>query len=598
MDCYVSFTIDNADALAARSRTNDDVAAVRNFCNLIETGNAIWTSFALKSGGSVVDATGDTGTIEIDASFLSEVPEIAEQYSKCVGYTASVGVGLKLSDSSRALDVAKKRGGNVILLWDSSMASELEEEEKSEEKDILAKGDKTQHDVGKAKGAHAGFAVNHKPGSKAALAASPDAAAVKNTIKEANKESGGPIVAPDTSEGVAGSLHNDFEAMLHQAAGDQEKEDGNKEVAGDVDGENVKQKLVQILAQVKQQLPVLSQLQQTSPDAFMSIMNLVQGVILLGRKLNGPDQEQNRPIDGEEPANVQKSEDLEKAISEIPAGQRTQASTSTLGNAGHDYSHLLPEQHKVAGMKLYVTHDDLGGQKMANAVLYAPHPQKPGKLAPIGHVEGYINHKRDKTPRSIEPHSELDKEFRGKGLGMAMYEGLLSHAKHKLGINRVEGGSHSADANAIHTKLAAKHGVAYKPKLRPAAAMSADKYPYAKYSYTIKEEMSPNLSLNEDELIGPDKGLELMCDCEHHDLTKDELEKGGLGSSGGSEAGRVHENLPVGTVKDGKLKIKHGDGGVSWNHVGGGLISAQDAGGVGGGGANTHGVSSKVPNGK
>lgn len=597
MDCYVSFSIDNADALAARSRTNDDVAAVRNFCNLIETGNAIWTSFALKSGGSVVDATGDTGTIEIEAAFLSEVPETAEQYSKCVGQTASVGVGLKLSDSSRALDVAKKRGGNVILLWDPSMTSELEEDDENQkEKDILAKGDETQHNTGKVRGAHAGFAVNHRPGSKAALAASPDAAAVKNTIKQANKESGGPIVAPDTSEGVAGALHNSFEQMLHQAAGDQEKEDGNKEVAGDVDGENVKQKLVQILASVKQQLPVLSQLQQTSPDAFASIINLVNGVILLGRKLNGPDQEQNRPIDGEEPANVQKSEDLEKGISDLPAGPRIEADVG-VGHAPHDYSHLLPEQHKTAGMKLYVTHDDLGGQKMASAVLYAPHPQKPGKLAPIGHVEGYINHKRDKTPRSIEPHSELDKEFRGKGLGMAMYEGLLSHAKHKLGINRVEGGSHSADANAIHTKLAAKHGIAYKPKLRPAAAMSADKYPYAKYSYTIKEEMSPNLSLNEDELIGPSKGLELMCDCEHHDLTKDELEKGGLGSSGGSEAGRVHENLPVGTVKDNKMKVKHTDGGVSWNHLSSGMVGGQDRGSEPFG-ADSHPVSSRVPNGK
>lgn len=571
---------------------NDDVAQVRLFCQSIEAGNEIWKSFALKSGGSVVDATGDTGTIEIDASFLTEVPEITEQYAKRVGYSASVGVGLKLSESSKALIVCKKRGGNQILLWDDSMASELEEEEKPEEKDPLAKADRSSamvhnsHQVGKARGAHAGFSGYHKPGAKAA-SAEPDAAAVKDTIKAGN--TGAPAPAPDT--GVPGSMHNDFEAMLHQAAGDQEKEDGDKEVAGDVDGENVKQKLVQILAQVKQQLPVLAQLQLTSPDAYQSVINLVQGVIMLGRKMNGPDQEQNRPIDGEEPANVQKSEDLEKAISQIPAGKEVKQPVYEPGESAHDYTHILPPEHQKK-FKLLVEHNSNGPVPMANAYLYAK-----GKKVPIGHVDGFVNHIGD-TPHSIEPHSELNKEYHGKGLGTAMYEALYSHAKHKLGIDRVEGTEHSAQASVVHQRLSAKHGMDYKPILRPASeGKTVAKFPYAKYSYTIKEEMSANLSLNDDELIGPNKGLELMCDCEHHDLTKEELEKGGLGSSGGSEAGRVHENLPIGTIKDNKMKVKHADGGVSWNHMASGMVGGQDRGSEPFG-AESHPVSSKHPNGE
>jgi hypothetical protein len=595
VDVYVTFTIDNADNLATRSRMGDDVSAVRAFCNVIETGNAIWTSFALKSGGSVVDATGDTGTIEVDASFLAEVPELAEQYSKAVGYTASVGVGLKISESSKALEVAKKRGGNVILLWDQSMASELEEAEKPTEKDILEKADRASalvhnsHQVGKVRGAHAGFATKHKPGSKAA-STEPDAEAAKEAIKVANKEAGPAPVVPDTSEGVSGAMHNDFEAMLHQAAQGQEQKDGDKEVGDDHESETLKQKLVQILSQVKSQLPVLSPLQRTAPDAYLSILNLLNGVILLGRKLNGP-EETNRPIDGEEPTNVQKSEDLEKAISQIPAGKEIKGPTS--GESVHDYTHVLPQEHQKK-FKLLVEHTASGAVPMANAYLYAK-----GKKTPIGHVDGFINHIGDQ-PYSIEPHSELDKQYHGKGLGSAMYEGLFSHAKHKLGIDRVEGGQHSAMASAVHQRLSAKHGLEYKPA--PVSGNPNDpvnrRFPYGKYAYTLKEEMSANLSLNENEFMGEGHGIRFMCDCKDHSLTKEELDKGGVGSSGGSEAGRVHENLPVGTIKDGKLKIKHGDGGVSWNHGTSGLISAQDPGGVGGGGANTHAISSKVPNGR
>lgn len=57
--------------------------------------------------------------------------------------------------------------------------------------------------------------------------------------------------------------------------------------------------------------------------------------------------------------------------------------------------------------------------------------------------------------------------------------------------------------------------------------------------------------------------------------------------------------LPVGTLHNGKIKIAHGDDGkTAWRGVRAGMIAAQDPGGVGGGGANTHAVSSREPNSK
>jgi hypothetical protein len=54
--------------------------------------------------------------------------------------------------------------------------------------------------------------------------------------------------------------------------------------------------------------------------------------------------------------------------------------------------------------------------------------------------------------------------------------------------------------------------------------------------------------------------------------------------------------LPVGTLKDAKLKVRHWDGRTSWKGVESGLIASQDPHGFGGGsGANTHATSSREP---
>jgi hypothetical protein len=48
---------------------------------------------------------------------------------------------------------------------------------------------------------------------------------------------------------------------------------------------------------------------------------------------------------------------------------------------------------------------------------------------------------------------------------------------------------------------------------------------------------------------------------------------------GGAEAGRVKLNLPVGTQHDGKVKVRHEDGSVSWVSVRSGMVLAQDPAG-------------------
>ncbi len=159
---------------------------------------------------------------------------------------------------------------------------------------------------------------------------------------------------------------------------------------------------------------------------------------------------------------VQKSEDLDKAIKDLKPGKptwRDKGKSLTLNpphiNAQKSFNmdHLLTPKHIAQGYSM--TAHDNGHQMEVTA-----HHQ--GKL--IGHVSGL---RATSSPvlkdRMHVDHALIDPQHRGQGLGTAMYEGLYAHAKHKAGINVVMGGTHSSMASGVHQKLAAKHGLGYKP---------------------------------------------------------------------------------------------------------------------------------------
>ena len=57
------------------------------------------------------------------------------------------------------------------------------------------------------------------------------------------------------------------------------------------------------------------------------------------------------------------------------------------------------------------------------------------------------------------PQDPKHLELRGRGLGLAMYEAVMAHAKNALGATHVAGGIHSTMASAAHERLARKHGM-------------------------------------------------------------------------------------------------------------------------------------------
>ncbi len=117
VNVFVSADGDGIGRLIGLARLNDDVAEVRRIDQCISSGNKIFESFAMRCGTSVIESGGDEIAFVLPADKLSELPAIAEQYAQAVGATVSVGIGMKLSESSKALMVAKLRGKNRIVLW-------------------------------------------------------------------------------------------------------------------------------------------------------------------------------------------------------------------------------------------------------------------------------------------------------------------------------------------------------------------------------------------------------------------------------------------------------------------------------------------------
>lgn len=255
MDLFITFDGDRIGNRVGRARLDDNVDEVRRLDQLITMGNKIFTDWAVNVGGSVVEAAGDEGLVQVPASKIGDLDKLREQYAKLVGATMSVGIGIKISESSKALLVAKLRGRDRIVFYTPELDEEIAKAKESDQKDqakiideYLSKGD-----MGENHGDHAGFSAPQSPMQPQKDTQSPD-----------------PI---------------DFEPQLHNFAQQQAIKDQANTVDTGMRRDQIKQDVVQILQTIKQQAPVIGQLKAQAPEVYESVQRLVQGVIAIAREL-------------------------------------------------------------------------------------------------------------------------------------------------------------------------------------------------------------------------------------------------------------------------------------------------------------------------
>lgn len=292
MNVFVSFDGDTIGQMVGRARLNDDVEGVRRINQSIEHGNAIWRSWCEKHGGSVVEIGGDEGVVEISADYLDELPDIRRQYSEAVGASVSVGVGTKISESSKALLAAKLRGKDRIEFYTEEVDEMIEQAQAKPGSEAEKIVEEYLTPLGKAS---EGFAGPTAPTQQTVDKPVPMQGEHSEAQDVIDTAAAGPKPAEQTHAAT------DFENEFHDAARSQEQEDTEKHAQATKNIADVKQKVLAALQMLKQQAPIMEQVKQSAPQAYQAMMGLAQAVIGLSREIQAA-------------APIAKSESLDKAV--------------------------------------------------------------------------------------------------------------------------------------------------------------------------------------------------------------------------------------------------------------------------------------------
>src|SRR5665213_3217712 len=247
MLCYVSIDGDKIGARVGQARLSDDVAKVRQVDFAIKAGNDLWTSLALRCGGETIEAGGDEAAIAIPAQSLSEVQTIQRQYAQIVGATCTVGVGMKLSESSKALMVGKLRGGNgVIVVWDENLQKELDAAAPKTEEQKIGEAYLGKADV---QGGAGPAPVPPQQPEKQPHVQLPE-----------QPQPGDPV-----------SQIHALEAQMHSMASAQGEQDDQDQAGQESHIDEVRAQVAQTLTAVRDQMPMIQQLQEAAPEVYASI---------------------------------------------------------------------------------------------------------------------------------------------------------------------------------------------------------------------------------------------------------------------------------------------------------------------------------------
>lgn len=490
----LSWDGDHIGRVVGRATLADNVDEVRRVDAAIRRGNEIFTSWALASGGSVVESGGDEGRIEIPAVVLDELPQVRHNYASAVGAPASVGIGKKLSESAKALMAAKLRGGDQVVFYDESVEAEVAEATAQEkpESEKLAEEYLNKATVEGSAESH------HRGGVSIPTKSHPGRQTEEHSEGEVARSEAGPPPSP-------------HEEAFHAAAADQDKADRAASIRGSADFDAIKTKVATALEGLKAQLPVLNQIKTTHPETYKSVLAMVQATIGLARELSSQDTA------------------LAKAESRHKVWRPASGWNDTLAipSSGH------PDRKNwdasiLSNIAARYTNGDVTALK--------PVLIHPDEVVSGGNSAGTAN------PERLKLYSKMF------GAGDAPHPVVV--AKTSGGYHLIDGTHRLEAARTAGTKLPAV--------LVPRPVTKGE-----------KNETEP------DEKFPPENSLD----------------------KGAPDPSHPHRHLvlPVGTINHGEIKVQHNDGTVGWKGVKASMIAGQEPGGVGGGGANTHAVSSREP---
>lgn len=297
-----------------------------------------WKSWVLACGGTVFAMGPESFRARIGADRLQELPHLRTQFATAVGATISIGVGAKLSEADRALEAAKKVGGDQIRLYDGSVEEDLRHENDEEG---LSKNQAAFHDPRDGKVYPTGSihdleglpehlqddAVNgvlqsgfvdtqgqffqRKPrlphtdvqkaedplntpaaGGGMTGPSQPSPEAPQAPLTEASEHSENEALAnmlrsaPSSAPMDVGQLHDSFD-MAASAQGQQDEKEAQmqgQQADSQAQTSDIKSRVAAILKVFKARAPELEQLQDQDPELYQTIVGMLKAMTDMARE--------------------------------------------------------------------------------------------------------------------------------------------------------------------------------------------------------------------------------------------------------------------------------------------------------------------------
>lgn len=278
MRLFLAASGDGISHLLQQAMFIDNVEEIRRISHAVQSGNQVFESFALSTGGSTVESSPLFCLIEVDAKELANLESIKKQYQSATNTTVTVGIGHKTSEACKALKAAQLKGPGHTKFYTQEVEKELEKnKDKLDESQLAKKQDVIDLNTVNTPAA---------PVTAATVASAVNSGAVPTPDQGIPLEE--PAIAPTQ---MADIQPINFEQEFRGHAQKYEDAEKARKLQTSQSYQEIKQKVADSLVKIKEQLPYIAQLRNSSPDAYESIIAIIQGVILLGRELDKTDQQ-------------------------------------------------------------------------------------------------------------------------------------------------------------------------------------------------------------------------------------------------------------------------------------------------------------------
>jgi hypothetical protein len=507
------FVCADGDGIGSKVGTladHNDVAGVRQIANTIEAGNKLIASWVLDNGGEMISQGGDEARGMVPAETIQDIEGIRQQYAQLVGATLSVGVGAKLSEAQKALLAAKLLGKDRTILY-----SEQVEEVLAQAAHPESEQEKIGHEyLGK------GMAVNGRSNGRF------------QEPSKRHEDAPGPAAKP-LAPAAEASEHSQGESA-EQMAQEAQKESYDPETTHSAeDFENSMHQFAQDQHQKD------AQAQQEQEDPREALKQKVAQILVSVRD-QAPQMEQLK----------QGSPDLYAAMQGVVGALIELARGLIAGDQPQEDSGAPPVQKaEVEDLgkseplaKMALVHDDAASPKTVyrvqnekgqgphtntNQLGLSPEQEKawfksPHHSMPSPSTYGTPKDNRPSPGRDFEPNEQ----------------------------EMISGGKNS---NLLFGFESPEHAESWFGK---EGLQSLGQFGFSVVPVQARK------------VYRSQSGKQVIF--EPHE----ELEKAGLPMPEHHVATRQHLQLPSGTLKDGKLKVQHADGSVSWIGVRSGLVMA------------------------